>query len=341
VEESEEGTLATLIILLLVIWSAFGAAGGWISVQRGRSWLSGFLLGFFLSGIGLVIAALLPRPIELQVREAVAVEQGVAIYKQTGQFPSGPRAMYPMGIGGTSNALEASATSLVQKPPGKLRQDLGWKELFAEAANLPSERRDEIETAGGEIFSRFPELRAWSFAMSDRAMPALLLLFDDKVMQILVKSNESPSVQYFYADAKVQFFTRENAQDRAVEVGVARQSAAMSTVDSWLLDVGPPKALDGVLGVAEASDWITVVTERSLAPPHCEAAETSTVIGQAPSDVIDDEPEVILRAVATPAELSAARRDLQLLKSLRSDGLIAEEEYVRRSATILDRITES
>jgi hypothetical protein len=81
--------VATVVVVLivLVVQGALGATGGWISTQRGRGALPGFLLGFFLSAVGVLITSLLPRPIEHQVREAVAVEQAVDYYKRTGQLP--------------------------------------------------------------------------------------------------------------------------------------------------------------------------------------------------------------------------------------------------------------
>lgn len=43
-------------IVLLVIWLAFGLAGGLIMSNKGRSGCGGFALGFLLGPIGLLIA---------------------------------------------------------------------------------------------------------------------------------------------------------------------------------------------------------------------------------------------------------------------------------------------
>jgi hypothetical protein len=41
-------------------WIATGLLAGWLAVRRGKSWRRGFVLGFFLSTPGVVVAAL-PR----------------------------------------------------------------------------------------------------------------------------------------------------------------------------------------------------------------------------------------------------------------------------------------
>jgi hypothetical protein len=46
----------SVLIVLLVIWFAFGAAGGMIMSKKGRSGCGGFALGFLLGPIGLIIA---------------------------------------------------------------------------------------------------------------------------------------------------------------------------------------------------------------------------------------------------------------------------------------------
>lgn len=48
-----------MILVLLVIWLLFGAAGGIIMSNKGRSGCGGFALGFLLGPIGLVIALVL------------------------------------------------------------------------------------------------------------------------------------------------------------------------------------------------------------------------------------------------------------------------------------------
>lgn len=45
-----------VFVVLLIIWFAFGAAGGMIMSNKGRSGCGGFALGFLLGPIGLVIA---------------------------------------------------------------------------------------------------------------------------------------------------------------------------------------------------------------------------------------------------------------------------------------------
>lgn len=45
-----------MLIVLLIIWLLFGAAGGMILSNKGRSGCGGFALGFLLGPIGLVIA---------------------------------------------------------------------------------------------------------------------------------------------------------------------------------------------------------------------------------------------------------------------------------------------
>jgi hypothetical protein len=104
-ERTRMATVVILIVLLLIIQVAFGAAGSWISTRHGRGALLGFLLGFFLSGIGLLIAALLPRSIEYQVRERLAVEQALGYYKETGRLPSASQT----SIAGTSTVALPAA----------------------------------------------------------------------------------------------------------------------------------------------------------------------------------------------------------------------------------------
>jgi hypothetical protein len=45
-----------IVLVLLFIWLAFGAAGGMIMSNKGRSGCGGFALGFLLGPIGLIIA---------------------------------------------------------------------------------------------------------------------------------------------------------------------------------------------------------------------------------------------------------------------------------------------
>jgi hypothetical protein len=47
-------------LLIISIPFIFGAIGRYISVQKKRSLLEGYLFGFFLGPIGLIIIALLP-----------------------------------------------------------------------------------------------------------------------------------------------------------------------------------------------------------------------------------------------------------------------------------------
>jgi hypothetical protein len=115
--QKEREVVATVVVVLivLVVQGALGATGGWISAQRGRGALPGFLLGFFLSGVGVLITALLPRPVEHQVREALAVEQAVDYYKRTGQLPpatsrtsiSAAKAGRPRGPGPVPRQIDA------------------------------------------------------------------------------------------------------------------------------------------------------------------------------------------------------------------------------------------
>lgn len=47
--------------IFLVIWLLFGAAGGIILSQKGRSGCGGFALGFLLGPIGLIIALVMQK----------------------------------------------------------------------------------------------------------------------------------------------------------------------------------------------------------------------------------------------------------------------------------------
>jgi hypothetical protein len=49
-----------LLIILLMVWAAFGALGYYIAVQKGRPEAEGLLLGFLFGPLGVLLVALLP-----------------------------------------------------------------------------------------------------------------------------------------------------------------------------------------------------------------------------------------------------------------------------------------
>src|SRR5580700_6614264 len=82
--------MALFLFILFVVQLGFGAAGAWICALRDRSPTEGFLLGFFLSGVGLLVAALLPRPLEAQAREAIALRDAIERHDEPDYRGSSP-----------------------------------------------------------------------------------------------------------------------------------------------------------------------------------------------------------------------------------------------------------
>ncbi len=58
-----------LFVVALVIWLAFGVAGGMMMSNKGRSGCGGFFLGFVLGPIGLAFALIAPESTERRIEK--------------------------------------------------------------------------------------------------------------------------------------------------------------------------------------------------------------------------------------------------------------------------------
>ena len=57
------------ILIFIVIWLAFGVAGGMMMSSKGRSGCGGFFLGFVLGPIGLAFALIAPESTERRIEK--------------------------------------------------------------------------------------------------------------------------------------------------------------------------------------------------------------------------------------------------------------------------------
>lgn len=58
-----------LFVIFIVIWLAFGVAGGMMMSSKGRSGCGGFFLGFVLGPIGLAFALIAPESTERRIEK--------------------------------------------------------------------------------------------------------------------------------------------------------------------------------------------------------------------------------------------------------------------------------
>ncbi len=63
------------ILIFLIVWLAFGAVGGILMSNKGRSGCGGFALGFLLGPIGLLIALVMKESAEHRVERIESEEQ--------------------------------------------------------------------------------------------------------------------------------------------------------------------------------------------------------------------------------------------------------------------------
>lgn len=57
------------ILIFVIIWLAFGVAGGMMMSNKGRSGCGGFFLGFVLGPIGLAFALIAPESTERRIEK--------------------------------------------------------------------------------------------------------------------------------------------------------------------------------------------------------------------------------------------------------------------------------
>jgi len=74
-----------LLALALVFQFALGGVAAWLMGTKGRSEFGGFLLGFFLSGVGVLVAAMMPRTEEEEIRNAKRIAQVVGQTKEASE----------------------------------------------------------------------------------------------------------------------------------------------------------------------------------------------------------------------------------------------------------------
>lgn len=162
---------AVVILFAIGIWIGMGLLGGWIASERGHSWLLGFLLGILLNGIGLIVAALLPRTIENQAMQALAVDRAIGLADQ----PSRPLASgAPLLILNKSLPGSSQLTSSLET--------VYWKDVEEAAKSLPEEQSPSAIATVRHLSSKMG-LRAWTFGQDSGANSSLVLLFDDEMMR--------------------------------------------------------------------------------------------------------------------------------------------------------------
>jgi hypothetical protein len=71
------GTFVEFLLFVVAVQVLFGCIASWLSKERGHSGTVGFFLGLFLSGVGILVAALLPRSVEVQAKEAIDVPRAM------------------------------------------------------------------------------------------------------------------------------------------------------------------------------------------------------------------------------------------------------------------------
>jgi hypothetical protein len=341
--------MAGLIFIVLIIWVALGAAGGWISSQRGRSWLSGFLLGFFLNGIGLVIAALLPRPIEFQVRERLIVEQAVNQYRgpaplQPGAATYGGYGSAPQSLTGVFGALEATGVAGELHGSPQARRRSRWNECFDAIEAITDDRRRPLEAAALELSPRFKNLRAWLFARDESRDPMVLLFLDESLLEVTCRQGEPPSVYYFYAAGGVQMVVEHDAGGLPWRIGLGRGASVDANQLHWAWEAAPVSAALDALEFAGTSAWIQLSTGPSSAGPGTELFADSPNLPPPSQGHPDQSAEVgvvATSAAAATTELTSVREKLELLQSLRNENLIDDGEHARRRASILDQATST
>ena len=149
--------LVVIVAILVVVQLLFGWVGSWLSAQRGHSSAAGFCLGFFLSGIGLLIAALLPRSAEEQAREALAIQRAVGALQRhiiSGALPTMSR-----------------------------------REVLAAAASLPPPENDQMASLI-PFWREGQSLYGCVFATDSKGVPTAVLLYNDQLAQMTFPSSK-------------------------------------------------------------------------------------------------------------------------------------------------------
>jgi hypothetical protein len=339
--------MAGLILILLIVWGAIGAVGGWISVQRGRSWFSGFLLGFFLNGVGLIIAALLPRPIEFQVHERMIVEQAVSQYRgqsNSRQLGSERRVNGPVPkhLAGIFEALEGPSSTGTPRALTPSRRVSRWNECFDAIERSSDDRQGPLESAARELCARFNGLRAWFLARDETGTPMMLLMFDESVLEVKCQEGQSPSVYYLYPNGGVRLVIAPSVDVGAHRIGIGRDATSVRDQLHWLWEPVPLDAVQNALEFAGASSWFEVSTEAPTVDAGLEVStEPALPSGRGVGDDGEGEEDESTTALTSKTDLTSVREKLELLQGLRSENLIDDDEYARRTGWILDQATNT
>jgi len=218
-----------------------------------------------------------------------------------------------------------------------------WKDLFSALSGQSSSQRESVEPAASTLSQRFPQLRAWSFALGSKEESVLILLFDDKVIRAICKKDELPSIRYFYATAGLGLIAKIDSSGGVEGIGLGRQIAIRTEPDEWFTNPNPIQAVSHLINVAVSASWIEVTSDRVSGDGSAQVETSQGVLDTAKdsSKITDAESgdtgfaQVGETAYPT-ANSNDLRRQLQLLKSLREDDLIDDVEYATRKSDILD-----
>lgn len=179
--------MAAVLLVVLLVEVGFGLAGGWITSQRGRGGTPGFLLGFFLGGIGLVVAALLPKSLEHQIREAAVVQHSLQVYANTGVLP-----LPSMGVGPGAARLPAAVAA---RPMPRLPM-ISWTNVLDAARDVEPSGEQPLTLAVSHLSrSERDLLRAWCFARDTSENATLIALFDQRLLRVRWIERQ-PSIHY-------------------------------------------------------------------------------------------------------------------------------------------------
>jgi hypothetical protein len=331
-----------LILVFLVINVGVGYLGRWISVQHGRSGTEGFLLGFFLGVIGLLIAALLPKPLDVRIREAVVIDQARESYKQPGTTVSSRSLSFMDAVGAYRqvNAPPTEGLALAQPSAAQARNSalrrmpsLNWNTIVEAAAELPAEQLEAVRDTVEFLWKTHDGPLSSIMGMGEDGSATLLLLFPDELLLAKCRTGY-PSLKHLYNGRPCQFVVEQDSAGTSARIGLGTGAAGADQRLDWIVAPQPTDAVLGLINDLRGQPWVNLRVDSVLKEGNHEIGAIETEL---PSQALAGATE----SRDQPGEHSnvseTSRQGLLRIQELREEGFIDEQEYGERRSALLDR----
>jgi uncharacterized membrane protein YeaQ/YmgE (transglycosylase-associated protein family) len=278
-----------LILIFLAINVGVGYLGRWISVQHGRSGTEGFLLGFFLGVIGLLIAALLPKPLDVRIREAVAIDQARENYEQAGSAVSSRSLSFMDAVGAyrqanvpptegpalaRPSATQARASALRRMPARD------WNTIVEAAADLPAGQLEAVRDTVESLWKTHSGPLSSILGMGEDGSPVIVLLFADELLLTKCKTGY-PSRKHLYNGRPCQFVAEQDSAGTFSRIGVGTGAAVSDERLDWIVAPHPKDAVLALIDDLRRQPWVNLRIDPVLKE---DGAETVSVQSEAQSD---------------------------------------------------------